>query len=146
MKPRYHLRFQIAPGPNLVADSQILADFCNQHNVEEVVLFVAAEELNNGLLSETEETQWFDTIRTAKQILENAGIVVSLNPWMTVLHTDRGRHFPPDTGHVDFHAGAFCLLPPPDGIKKRFPVAAGRRFVYRVLPCRISIQARGPDF
>ncbi|OQB37678.1 MAG: hypothetical protein BWY06_02280 [Candidatus Latescibacteria bacterium ADurb.Bin168] len=96
MKPRYHLRFQVAPGPNLVADSQILADFCNQHNVEEAVLFVAAEELNNGLLSEAEEAQWFDTIRTAKQILENAGIVVSLNPWMTVLHTDRGRHFPQD--------------------------------------------------
>lgn len=91
---RYHLRFQIAPGPRVRQDARDLVAFCKAHGVEEVVLFVAAEEWNNGLLSEREESLWFETVRDAKRILDRAGIVTSLNPWMTVLHCDRGRHFP----------------------------------------------------
>jgi hypothetical protein len=34
--------------------------------------------------------------KDAKEILENSGISVSLNPWMTSLHCDRGRKFPAD--------------------------------------------------
>ncbi|MCM8830282.1 MAG: hypothetical protein NC824_04715, partial [Candidatus Omnitrophica bacterium] len=95
-KVRYHLRFQIIPGKNVKEDAKVLAEFCLKHRIEEVVLFFAGEEWNNGLLSEKEENIWFETIKTAKEILEEKGIKVSLNPWMTVLHCDRGRRFPPD--------------------------------------------------
>jgi len=95
-QPRYHLRFQVIPGPNAERDARALARFCTEHGVEEVVLFFAAEEWNNGLLSADEEDLWFDTVKRAKGILDSAGIAVSLNPWMTVLHTDRGRRFPVD--------------------------------------------------
>jgi len=93
---RYHLRFQILPGRNVERDARILAAFCRAHGIEEVVLFYAAEEWNNGLLSRAEEDRWFETVRRAKRILEAAGLVCSLNPWATVLHGDYGRRFPRD--------------------------------------------------
>ncbi|MCD6219923.1 hypothetical protein J7K43_06035 [Candidatus Calescamantes bacterium] len=93
---RYHLRFQIVPGKNVERDSHILVDFCKSHSIEEVVLFFAAGEWNNGLLSKKEEDMWFDTIKKAKSILNKAGIIVSLNPGMTVGHCSRGRAFPQD--------------------------------------------------
>lgn len=92
----YHLRFQILPGARVEQDARDLLSFCRKHGVEEVVLFVAAEEWNNGLLSRHEEDLWFTTVAQAKTILEKGGIAVSLNPWATVLHTDRGRKFPKD--------------------------------------------------
>lgn len=93
---RYHLRFQILPGEFVERDARDLVKFCRKHGVEEVVLFFAAEEWNNGLLSQAEEDQWFDAISRAKKVLDRAKISVSLNPWMTTLHTGRGRVFPAD--------------------------------------------------
>ncbi|MCM8777165.1 MAG: hypothetical protein NC905_02730 [Candidatus Omnitrophica bacterium] len=95
-KVKYHLRFQIIPGKNVKEDTKVLAEFCLKHKIEEVVLFFAGEEWNNGLLSAKEEDIWFEAIKTAKKTLKERGIKVSLNPWMTVLHCDRGRRFPPD--------------------------------------------------
>lgn len=94
--PRYHLRFQILPGTEVRRDAKVLAEHCVRHRVEEVVLFFAAEEWNNGLLSRKDENVWFRTVREAKKVLEAHGISVSLNPWMTVLHSGCGRHFPAD--------------------------------------------------
>jgi len=93
---RYHLRFQVIPGKNAERDARILAGFCKNHCVEEVVIFFAGEEWNNGLLSLKEENMWFNTVKKVKHILEKTGIKTSLNPWMTVLHCDRGRKFPED--------------------------------------------------
>jgi hypothetical protein len=94
--PRYHLRFQIIPGPNVLRDARTLAEFCKLHGVEEVVLFFAAEEWNDGLLSRRDEDRWFRTVKKAKRVLDAAGLTVSLNPWATVLHGERGRRFPSD--------------------------------------------------
>ncbi len=93
---RYHLRFQILPGARVEADARALARFCKAHGVEEVVLFFAAEEWNNGLLSAADEDRWFDALSRAVPILRKAGVVCSLNPWMTTLHCARGRRFPAD--------------------------------------------------
>lgn len=91
---RYHLRFQVVPDGQVAAKAASLLRFCKAHGVEEVVLFFAAEEWNNGLLSQGEEDTWFDTVRTAKALLDEGGIITSLNPWMTALHCDRGRAMP----------------------------------------------------
>lgn len=90
----YHLRFQIILGKNTERDAYILVDFCKAHGVEEVVLFFAAEEWNNGLLSAKEEDIWFNTVKKVKSIMDKTCIITSLNPWMTVLHCSRGRSFP----------------------------------------------------
>lgn len=93
---RYHLRFQIIPGKHVERDAHILADFCKRHDIEEVVLFVACEPWNNGLLSAREENMWINTLKTIKPIMDKAGISVSLNLWMTILHGDFARTFPKD--------------------------------------------------
>jgi len=88
---RFHLRYQILPGPKCARTARDLADFCLRHGVEEAVLFYNAEEWNNGHPTADEEDAWLQAVREAKEILEERGIVVSLNPWITVLHADRGR-------------------------------------------------------
>lgn len=93
---KYHLRFQIIPSKNVAKDAEALARFCQLHGIEEVALIFAAEEWNDGLLSRNQEDLWFDTVKTAKKVLEKAGVRASLNPWTTVLHGARGRIFPPD--------------------------------------------------
>ena len=95
---KYHLRYQIPPAKDVVDDAKILSSFCRKHEIEEVVLFFAGEEWNNGLLSRAEEDEWFKAVGKAKKILEANGITVSLNPWMTVLHCARGRSFPKGSG------------------------------------------------
>jgi hypothetical protein len=93
---RYHLRYQIAPTQDVSELSVSLAEFCAEHGIEEVVLFFAFEAWNNGLLSAEEEDTWFEALKTTHAVLTEAGIICSLNPWMTVLHTDRGRSMPSD--------------------------------------------------
>jgi len=94
--PHYHLRFQIIPGKNVERDAHVLVNFCKTYGVEEVILFFAAEEWNNGLLSAKEEDMWFNTVKKAKIVLDKDKIITSLNPWVTTLHCDRGRTFPKD--------------------------------------------------
>jgi hypothetical protein len=93
---RYHLRFQILPGPNAAPHARELAAFCKAHRVEEVALFITAEEWNNGLLSRADENRWMRTVQEAGDLLKKNGIAVSLNPWMTSLHCARGRTFQAD--------------------------------------------------
>lgn len=91
---RYHLRFQVIPGRNVERDARVLGRLCREHGVEEVVLFFAGEEWNNGLLSKAEEDVWFEAVARTKRVLDRAGVVCSLNPWMTTLHCARARRFP----------------------------------------------------
>lgn len=84
---RYHLRYQVLPG----ADPRPLADFCVEHGVEEVVLMFGAEELHPGHLLGAEEDLWFELVRSARNVLAECGLSVSLNPWVTTGHADRGR-------------------------------------------------------
>ena len=91
MPARYHLRFQIHPGADALADAAALAKFCADASVDEVVLLLDAEELYSGHVSGAAEDLWFDTAAGARGILLDAGIDVSLNPWVTVGHADRGR-------------------------------------------------------
>ena len=95
---RYHLRFQILPGPDVEKHARILATFCRQHAVEEVVLFFDCEEWSTGLLTREAEDRWFDAVGRARAVLVKRGLSVSLNPWATVLHGADGRTLPADRG------------------------------------------------
>jgi hypothetical protein len=63
--------------------------------VEEIMVFSAGEELNNGHETLEEIKQWLDASRPYREALQNKGINISLNPWNTVLHCDRGRKLKP---------------------------------------------------
>ncbi|MEZ0090365.1 hypothetical protein [Streptacidiphilus sp. EB129] len=91
MSARYHLRFQIHPTADAAEDATALAKFCDHAGVEEVVLLTGAEELFPGHLDRAAEDRWFQSVRTAQEVLLGSGLQVSLNPWATVGHADRGR-------------------------------------------------------
>lgn len=95
-RAQYHLRVHLLPGPDIEERAQALARFCREHDIEEAVLFAAGEDWNNGLLTEAEIEEWHHALRVCRDALQAQGVVASLNPWYTVLHTDRGRGMPSD--------------------------------------------------
>ncbi|MER7503983.1 hypothetical protein AB0L05_14535 [Nonomuraea pusilla] len=84
---RYHLRYQLLPD----TDPAALAAFCATHGIEEVVLIFNSEELHTGHPVGADEDRWFEIVRGARDILVGSGLSVSLNPWVTAGHADRGR-------------------------------------------------------
>ncbi|MGW5736726.1 MULTISPECIES: hypothetical protein [Streptomyces] len=90
-RARYHLRFQLRPGDGLADRAQTLAKVCGENGVEEVVLLLGAEQQYTGHLAGAEEARWYAAAGEARDILGAAGLEVSLNPWVTVGHADRGR-------------------------------------------------------
>lgn len=94
MSARYHLRFQIHPyeGTDAVAATAAeLAKTCTDTGVAEVVLLLGAEEHFTGHLSGPHEDLWYEAAAIAQEVLLGAGLDVSLNPWVTTGHADRGR-------------------------------------------------------
>ena len=85
----YALRFQVLPGPDVAGTAARVADFCHRTGIGEVVLITNAEEHFAGVGAD--EDVWFETVATAAPVLRAAGLAVSLNPWVTVGHADRGR-------------------------------------------------------
>ncbi|MEU6990113.1 hypothetical protein ABZ953_05550 [Streptomyces sp. NPDC046465] len=90
-RARYHLRFQLRPGDDLADRARALAKVCGENGVDEVVLLLGAEQLYTGHLAGIDEARWFEAAGEARDVLSAAGLDVSLNPWVTVGHADRGR-------------------------------------------------------
>ena len=63
--------------------------------VDEFAFFFFAEELNNGHETLDEIRDWIERSRPYREALRQAGASVSLNPWHSVLHCDRGRRLKP---------------------------------------------------
>ncbi|GAA1267975.1 hypothetical protein GCM10009665_65860 [Kitasatospora nipponensis] len=91
MPAKYHLRFQLHPTAEAADQAAELAKFCGEAGVTEVVLLLGAEELYAGHPTGPAEDLLFETAATATGILREAGLEVSLNPWVTAGHADRGR-------------------------------------------------------
>ena len=84
---------RIAIVPDDLQDERIenVRKYCLKHGFTNVMLFFNAEEYNLGHITKEEVLPWIETIKKAKRVLENAGLSVSLNPWMEIGHLDRGR-------------------------------------------------------
>ncbi|MFD7232982.1 hypothetical protein [Streptomyces sp. NPDC059881] len=90
-RARYHLRFQLRPGDDVAERATALATMCRENGVDEVVLLLGAEQEHTGHLAGEEEALWLAAVTRARRVLTDAGLDVSLNPWVTVGHADRGR-------------------------------------------------------
>jgi hypothetical protein len=93
-RARYHLRYQIHPSHDPAqtrVEADTLAKACEDFEVAEVVLLLGAEDVYDGHLSGAEQERWLETAALVQGVLSGAGIAVSLNPWVTVGHADRGR-------------------------------------------------------
>ena len=63
--------------------------------VDEIMFFFYAEEMNNAHETLDEIREWIGHSRPWREALAAAGVAVSLNPWHTILHGDRGRRLKP---------------------------------------------------
>ena len=117
----YQYSLRIAISPDFLPEEKILKvlDFCEKAKVDDIQFFVNMEELNDGHQTLEDAQQWLDMIASFLPMLHQRGIRASLNPWSTILHTDRGRtlkkgqNFETMTDHKGLKAQAVaCPLDP----------------------------------
>lgn len=133
----YSLRIGICPDFYAEEKFYDLLEFCKAAQIDDVQFFLNMEEVNQGHLSLEKTKVWLDMIQKFQPRLEEAGISVSLNPWTTVLHADRGRSLNEDqnfTTMADYNGRkaevVACPLDPEfqDYIKAVYRMYAGLHF------------------
>lgn len=87
----YSLRIAICPDFLTEEKFSKVLDFCQVARIDDVQFFVNMEEINAGHLTMDEVKPWMDMVASFLPRMRSLGITASLNPWHTVLHTDRGR-------------------------------------------------------
>lgn len=105
----YSLRIGLCPDFMAEEKFEQLLEFCRQSGIDDVQFFINMEEVNDGHLTKEETRPWLEMIAGFLPRLRAQGITVSLNPWITTLHTDRGRTLKPGqnfTTMVDFRGKA----------------------------------------
>ncbi len=95
MPSRFTLRMQFGPHQDPADVTEQLLRLVRQAPVDEVMLFYFAEEQNDGHETHERLKQWIDRSRPYRQALKQAGVALSLNPWHSMLHCDRGRRLKP---------------------------------------------------
>ena len=96
MPARYTLRLQFSPEEDPGRVTEELLGLVKSARVDEIMFFYFAEALNDGHDSLARVQEWADGSRPYRQALETAGVTVSLNPWHSLLHTDRYRRLKVD--------------------------------------------------
>lgn len=94
-KYNYSLRFVLVPGIDAEKRINELIKFCKNALIDDVIFFIAAEDFFRGHITKEEAKPFVDLIVKAKAELEKLGITTSLNPWVTLVHGDRGRKMNP---------------------------------------------------
>ena len=109
---RYILRYCITP--DFHEDDRIveLVEFCRQSRIEEVMLFYNAEESFQGYPDESVRQRWIVMAKKVKSALAAAGVEMSVNPWTTVTHGDRGRRPPENLKNMRLQIGETGLTMP----------------------------------
>lgn len=88
---RYILRYKIDPDFHPAERLEELVALCHQGRIQEVMLFITAEELSVGHPTGSEIEKYTVLAREVKRRLAEEGIALSLNPWTTTYHVSRGR-------------------------------------------------------
>ena len=96
MPARYTLRTQFGLHQRPEDILPGLMDLCRHGRIDEVMLFLFAEEYNNGHETLAEIEAWLAWTRPVQKALRDAGLRLSVNPWHSLLHVDRGRTLKPD--------------------------------------------------
>lgn len=92
----FTLRTQFCPWQDIEAVSATLLRLVREAPVDEIMFFAFAEELNNGHETLEEIEKWLAFLRPLRLRLVEKKVLVSFNPWHTLLHTDRGRKLKAD--------------------------------------------------
>lgn len=107
----YCLRYCVSPYDDCEFVAEQLAKYCREHKISSLHLHINTEEWNEGHLDLDENGKWFRMLDQLVPFLKSRGIKVSLNPWTTILHCERGRS--PKEGH------GFSTMVSPTGRKSK---------------------------
>ena len=88
---KYSLRICLSPLLDYEKRIENMVAFCKDADIDDVMFFIAGEELCVGHITKEQAKKYVDVIVKAKDILAREGITTSLNPWMTIGHWNAGR-------------------------------------------------------
>ncbi len=94
----YALRYALDPRTNTAEKDDKLLAFCQAARIDNVTFFINSEELNAGHLTVADTQVWLDAIKPVQDRLAAIGVTTSLNPWSTIMHSDRGQRVLPELG------------------------------------------------
>ena len=91
MPTHYTLRIQFGTeqDPEILG-AQLLA-LAREARVDEFMIFFYGEELNDAHPTLAQVQGWIEHSRPYRKCLADEGVLISLNPWHSLLHADRGR-------------------------------------------------------
>ena len=98
----YTLRYSFDPQTNDEEKEAKLYDFVKKAKINDVAFFINGEELNHTHLTKEQTHIWLDAIKPMQKKLAELGVTTSLNPWTTIMHSDRGYHVNPEIGFRTF--------------------------------------------
>lgn len=98
----YTLRYMLDPRTNTPEKDQQLLEFVQKGQIDDVAFFINGEELNHSHLTTAETQVWLDAIKPLQEQLKQLGVTTSLNPWTTIMHSDRGYQVNPAIGFNTF--------------------------------------------
>ena len=98
----YTLRYMLDPKANTPAKNEKLIKFVKESKIDDVAFFINGEELNHSHLTKAETQVWLDAIKPLQKELSKIGVTTSLNPWTTIMHSDRGYRVNPEIGFNTF--------------------------------------------
>lgn len=93
---RYTLRLAIDKNVYDADKKQRLIDFVKKAHVSDVAFFINQEELSDAHITLEKAKELITNVDEISQPLKELGITVSLNPWTTMNHSDRGIHIKPE--------------------------------------------------
>lgn len=98
----YTLRYMLDPRANTPTKEEKLIEFVKKGKIDDVAFFINGEELNHSHLTKAETQLWLDAIKPLQKKLSEIGVTTSLNPWTTIMHSDRGYQVNPEIGFNTF--------------------------------------------
>ncbi|WP_119325556.1 hypothetical protein [Companilactobacillus musae] len=93
---RYTLRLAIDKTIYDADKKQRLIDFVKKAHISDVAFFINQEELSDAHITPTKAKELIASVDEVSQPLKELGITISLNPWTTMNHSDRGIHINPE--------------------------------------------------
>lgn len=93
---RYTLRLAIDKNIYDADKKKRLLDFVKKAHISDVAFFLNQEELSDAHITLDKAKELIKNVDLISQPLKELGITVSLNPWTTMNHSDRGIHIKPE--------------------------------------------------
>lgn len=98
----YTLRYVLDPRTNTEEKNKRLYQFVENAGIDDVAFIINGEELNHSHLTGPETEEWLNAIRPIQKHLSALGVSTSLNPWTTIMHSDRGYSVNSEIGFKTF--------------------------------------------